>query len=126
MSELPEGISRAAPPWPALSALAVVVRRGGAGTWEVLLGKRSRRSRFMPGNLAFPGGRFEDSDGPPDSGGLERCASRELSEETGVVSLAVDSRLRPVPANRLLEEVEALVNDEPAGPAESSAQEGAA
>jgi glyoxylase-like metal-dependent hydrolase (beta-lactamase superfamily II)/8-oxo-dGTP pyrophosphatase MutT (NUDIX family) len=38
----------------------------------------------MPGNLAFPGGRLEDSDGPPGSGGLERCASRELLEETGV------------------------------------------
>jgi len=84
VSELPEGISRAVPPGPALSALAVVVRRGGDGTWEVLLGKRSRRSRFMAGNLAFPGGRLEDSDGPPDAGGLERCASRELLEETGV------------------------------------------
>jgi len=84
VSELPAGISRVSPPRPALSALAVVVRRGRNGTWEVLLGERSRRSRFMPGNLAFPGGRLEGSDGPPDGGGLERCASRELFEETGV------------------------------------------
>jgi len=84
LSELPEGVTPAPPPEPALSALVVVVRRGGDGSWEVLLGKRSRRSRFMPGNLAFPGGKLEDSDGPPDAGGLERCASRELLEETGV------------------------------------------
>ena len=43
------------------AALAVVVRRGEAGEWEVLLGKRSRRSSFMPGHLAFPGGGLEDA-----------------------------------------------------------------
>ena len=31
-----------------------------------------------------PGGKLETPDGPPDAGGLERCASRELLEETGI------------------------------------------
>jgi glyoxylase-like metal-dependent hydrolase (beta-lactamase superfamily II)/8-oxo-dGTP pyrophosphatase MutT (NUDIX family) len=38
----------------------------------------------MPGNLAFPGGKLEAADGGPEAGGIERCASRELLEETGI------------------------------------------
>jgi glyoxylase-like metal-dependent hydrolase (beta-lactamase superfamily II)/ADP-ribose pyrophosphatase YjhB (NUDIX family) len=34
----------------------------------------------MPGNLAFPGGKLE----PSDAGSFERCASREMLEETGL------------------------------------------
>lgn len=41
---------------------------------------RARTSRFMPGNLAFPGGKLE----PSDAGSFERCASREMLEETGL------------------------------------------
>ena len=84
MSELPDGIEPAPIPEPKDSALGIVVRRDGNGAWEVLLGLRSRRSRFMPGNLAFPGGRLEKDDGPGDHRALARCASRELLEETGL------------------------------------------
>ena len=58
MSVLPYGVEPAEPPAPRNSALGVVVRRGPRGL-EVLLGRRARRARFMPGNLAFPGGKLE-------------------------------------------------------------------
>jgi glyoxylase-like metal-dependent hydrolase (beta-lactamase superfamily II) len=38
----------------------------------------------MPGNLAFPGGKLEPHDEPERAGAFERCASRELREETGL------------------------------------------
>ena len=82
MSVLPEGVAPAEPPVPRDSALGVVVRRTAAGL-EVLLGRRARRARFMPGNLVFPGGVLEAHDGD----GEERWrhgASRELQEETGL------------------------------------------
>jgi glyoxylase-like metal-dependent hydrolase (beta-lactamase superfamily II)/8-oxo-dGTP pyrophosphatase MutT (NUDIX family) len=84
MSELPDGIEPAPIPEPKDSALGIVVRRRGDGAFDVLLGRRSRRSRFMPGNLAFPGGKLEDQDQPGREGSFERCASRELLEETGL------------------------------------------
>ena len=75
MSELPDGIEPAPIPEPMDSALGIVLdARGG-----VLLGKRARTSRFMPGHLAFPGGRLEAADES-----FEHCASRELMEETGL------------------------------------------
>ncbi|HEX5041258.1 MAG TPA: MBL fold metallo-hydrolase [Candidatus Polarisedimenticolaceae bacterium] len=83
MSVLPEGIAPADPPVPRDSALGVVVRRAPHGL-EVLLGRRARRARFMPGNLVFPGGVLD----PQDGHGEERwrcCASRELAEEAGLV-----------------------------------------
>ena len=68
---------------PRESALGVVVRRTAAG-WEVLLGRRARGARFMPGNLVFPGGVLERGDGEGEE--RWRCgASRELAEETGLL-----------------------------------------
>jgi ribonuclease/clavin/mitogillin len=84
MSELPEGIEPAPIPEPKDSALAVVLRRRGDGAFDVLLGRRARHARFMPGNLAFPGGKLEPQDEPARAGAFERCASRELREETGL------------------------------------------
>ncbi len=84
MSELPEGIEPAPIPEPKDSALGIVVRRRGDGGFDVLLGLRARRSRFMPGNLAFPGGKLEPEDEPGRDGAFRRCASRELLEETGL------------------------------------------
>jgi len=73
----------AEPPVPRESALGVVVRRTAAG-WEVLLGRRARGARFMPGNLVFPGGVLERGDGEGEQ--RWRCgASRELAEETGIL-----------------------------------------
>jgi glyoxylase-like metal-dependent hydrolase (beta-lactamase superfamily II)/8-oxo-dGTP pyrophosphatase MutT (NUDIX family) len=50
----------------------------------VLLGRRARRARFMPGNLVFPGGRLDPADEPGHPGALSRCASREVHEEAGI------------------------------------------
>jgi glyoxylase-like metal-dependent hydrolase (beta-lactamase superfamily II)/8-oxo-dGTP pyrophosphatase MutT (NUDIX family) len=83
MSELPDGIEPAPIPEPKDSALGIITRRDG-DRFEVLLGLRSRGSRFMPGNLAFPGGKLEPVDQPGHPGALERCASREVLEETGI------------------------------------------
>ncbi len=82
MSVLPEGIAPAEPPVPRDSALGVVVRLTPDGL-EVLLGRRARRARFMPGNLVFPGGVLEAQDGDGEDR-WRRGASRELEEETGL------------------------------------------
>lgn len=84
MSELPEGIPRAVPPEPVDSALAVLARRDREGVWTYLMGRRSPGSPFMPGHLAFPGGKLEPADEPGRPDALKRCASRELAEEAGV------------------------------------------
>ncbi len=84
MSELPDGIEPAPIPEPKDSALGIVLRRRGDGAFDVLLGRRARHARFMPGNLAFPGGKLEPQDEPGRAGAFERCASRELREETGI------------------------------------------
>ncbi len=88
MSELPEGIEQATAPEPRDSASAIVIRGEGAEL-GVLLGVRSRKSRFMPGHLAFPGGGMDSADEPAKPGAFERCVSRELMEETGL-SIEVD------------------------------------
>lgn len=90
MSELPDGIEPAPIPEPKESSLGIVVRRRGDGAYDVLLGRRARSSRFMPGNLAFPGGRMEADDEPGRPGAFERCATREIAEETG---LTIEARL---------------------------------
>jgi len=84
MSELPDGIPPADEVAPRDSASGVVVRPASGGGREVLLGLRSRNSRFMPAHLSFPGGGLENQDRPADAGAFERCAARELVEETGV------------------------------------------
>ena len=89
MSELPAGLEPAAEVVPRSSASAIVLRPGPDGR-EVLLGVRSRKSRFMPGQWVFPGGGLE----PQDDGDFARCAARELAEETGLVVAA--STLRGV------------------------------
>ena len=65
MSVLPYGVHPAEPPVPRESALGIVLRRTPDG-FEVLLGRRARRARFLPGNLAFPGGVLDRSDGEGD------------------------------------------------------------
>lgn len=82
MSVLPPGLDPAEPPVPRDSALGIVVRRTAEGI-EVLLGRRARRARFLPGNLVFPGGVLERADGEGEDG-WRQCASRELLEETGI------------------------------------------
>ncbi len=84
MSEIPDGIEPAAIPEPLDAAAGIVLRRRGDGGFDVLLGRRARHARFMPGNLAFPGGKLDLNDKPERSGAFERCASRELKEEAGL------------------------------------------
>ncbi len=50
----------------------------------MLLGLRSRDSRFMPGHLAFPGGAVEAADRPGEPGFYSRCVAREVEEELGI------------------------------------------
>jgi glyoxylase-like metal-dependent hydrolase (beta-lactamase superfamily II)/ADP-ribose pyrophosphatase YjhB (NUDIX family) len=84
MSELPDHVSPAKVPDPKPSALGIVLRRSGDG-WELLFGRRAATSRFMPGYLAFPGGRFEKSDGiESDPLAWARCVAREMLEESGL------------------------------------------
>ncbi|NIL99448.1 MAG: MBL fold metallo-hydrolase [Acidobacteria bacterium] len=91
MSELPAGLEPAPEVIPRDSASAIVVRPGPEGR-EVLLGVRSRRSRFMPGHWAFPGGAVDEADGLGDAEAFVRCAVRELAEETDL-ELAAENLL---------------------------------
>ena len=93
MSELPEGMAPAQVPEPRNSASAILLRRGADREWEVLLGLRSRRSRFMPGHLSCPGGAVDPVDRIDEPGGFLRCVRRELDEEVGL----------DVPADRWIE-----------------------
>jgi glyoxylase-like metal-dependent hydrolase (beta-lactamase superfamily II)/8-oxo-dGTP pyrophosphatase MutT (NUDIX family) len=72
-------------PVPRPSAVVVPLVRDSAGGVRVLVGRR--RSRFLGGFFAFPGGTVEPSDGDPVSDGdrcFRRTAVRELAEETGI------------------------------------------
>jgi glyoxylase-like metal-dependent hydrolase (beta-lactamase superfamily II)/8-oxo-dGTP pyrophosphatase MutT (NUDIX family) len=61
-----------------------MIRRGSDGGWQVVLGRRSRRARFLPGAWSFVGGSIEERDEPDRLGAFERCVSREVEEETGL------------------------------------------
>lgn len=68
------------PPERTLRAAAVLVaiwQRGGAA--HVVLTKRASHLKHHPGQIAFPGGKVEDSDLGP-----EAAALREAQEETGL------------------------------------------
>ncbi|MEX2628816.1 MAG: NUDIX domain-containing protein [Tistlia sp.] len=93
------------PVLPPRDAAGVVVLRDGRRGPEVLLGRRSRRARFMPSVYVFPGGGLDPLDrrasgfleplarpqGPVDAAtrrrlaALARCALREVWEETGLL-----------------------------------------
>lgn len=44
------------------AASLILVRRGSAGSLEILLGRRAGKHRFLPDVYAFPGGRVDSSD----------------------------------------------------------------
>lgn len=62
-------------------AASLVLLRDGAGCAEVLVGRRRRDNRFMPGVYVFPGGRVARSDHSPPGGlpGLQPASAAALS-----------------------------------------------
>src|SRR6266436_2715476 len=77
-------------------AASLILLRDGARGLEVLIGRRGKGARFMPGRYVFPGGRVTADDSRPWRGeagateapallALKRAALRETFEETGLV-----------------------------------------
>ena len=69
------------PVTPRLAATILLLRRGGRHSdreLELLMVRRADTQSFMPGVWVFPGGAVEPGEEP------ERCAARELEEETGI------------------------------------------
>ena len=77
------------------AASLILLRQGKAGL-EVLIGRRGKGARFMPGRYVFPGGRVMPEDarawvgelgqaGASSFLALKRAALRETFEETGLV-----------------------------------------
>jgi 8-oxo-dGTP pyrophosphatase MutT (NUDIX family) len=77
-------------------AASLILLREAAGRLEVLIGRRGKGARFMPGRYVFPGGRVTPEDAAPWAGeradrsardflALKRAALRETFEETGLV-----------------------------------------
>jgi glyoxylase-like metal-dependent hydrolase (beta-lactamase superfamily II)/8-oxo-dGTP pyrophosphatase MutT (NUDIX family) len=64
--------------------VGILARRRSSGGFEVLVGRRSSRSRFMPAHWAFLGGGLEPVDEPDSEGAHRRCVAREMAEETGI------------------------------------------
>jgi len=90
--------AEARPARPRDAASLILLRDGKAGL-EVLIGRRGKGARFMPGRYVFPGGRIAPGDARPWQGersapadaadrtflALKRAALRETFEETGLV-----------------------------------------
>src|SRR5262252_2020164 len=77
------------------AASLILLRQREAGL-EVLIGRRGKGARFMPGRYVFPGGRVTAEDAQAWAGEIEndeerrtlalkRAALRETFEETGLV-----------------------------------------
>ncbi|HKW55708.1 MAG TPA: hypothetical protein VJO12_18620, partial [Stellaceae bacterium] len=49
-------------------AASLILLRDGARGLEVLIGRRGKGARFMPGRYVFPGGRIADDDAGPWQG----------------------------------------------------------
>jgi len=82
---------------PIRDSAAVLLTRGSGEHLEVFLALRSLELRFFGGYWAFPGGALERHDHREGDDGsaaaLERCALRELFEETGVLPAPLDAAL---------------------------------
>jgi 8-oxo-dGTP pyrophosphatase MutT (NUDIX family) len=92
------------------NAASIILVSGEPGHERIVMGKRNKNLKFMPGALVFPGGRVDAHDrkvvacdqlesltqaklvthmrgntGPRDAHGLGIAAIRELAEETGLL-----------------------------------------
>jgi 8-oxo-dGTP pyrophosphatase MutT (NUDIX family) len=70
-------------------AATVILLRGGRERLEVLLVRRSPKTRFMGGAWVFPGGAVDRHEGEGDSA-LRAAAIRELAEEAGIALAGPD------------------------------------
>jgi 8-oxo-dGTP pyrophosphatase MutT (NUDIX family) len=108
-------------------AASLILLRESASDLEVLIGRRGRTARFMPGRYVFPGGRVISADARPwqnertgeDSGdrrfaALKRAALRETFEETGLV---VGRRVADAPRPDAASLVEAAYREQRLAPA---------
>jgi 8-oxo-dGTP pyrophosphatase MutT (NUDIX family) len=112
--QLPQGFAQNLdrPPVPPVEpepAVTLALLRKGRTGLEVLLLRRSRRTRFIPGAWVFPGGRLDRDDGSPDLAARLRglgggdspdsafwsAAFRETFEETGILLHALPRATRP-------------------------------
>jgi 8-oxo-dGTP pyrophosphatase MutT (NUDIX family) len=79
------------PVTPRLAATLMLLRRGGRHAdraLELLMVRRADTQSFMPGVWVFPGGSVDAGES------LERCAARELEEETAI-ALEPDAEILP-------------------------------
>lgn len=72
-SERPDNVVNPEKPVTPRDAASLVLLRNGADGPEILMGRRPRTARFMPGVYVFPGGALEDSD-------YELCTSQPLAD----------------------------------------------
>lgn len=92
VSELLARFSEDAPPTPTAGAAVTIILRDGASEVETLLIERTERPTDpASGQVAFPGGRVEESDGS-----LAETALRELQEEVGLTREDLAGPLRYV------------------------------
>lgn len=112
--QLPQGFAQnldhppVPPAEPHPAATLALLRKGRRGL-EVLLLRRSQRTRFIPGAWVFPGGSLDREDGSPDlaarlrglrigdspSAAFWSAAFRETFEETGILLHALPRASRP-------------------------------
>ncbi len=103
----PQGLRRVSDPaLPIRAAATVILWRAAAGGTELLMGQRGTAAVFMPSKYVFPGGAVDAGDagphdmvsptcharllrfcppGAPSPEALTGAASRELTEETGLI-----------------------------------------
>lgn len=61
------------------NAASIIVLQGEPGNERIVMGKRNRALKFMPGALVFPGGRVDRGDGHvPCCDSLEPCTEEKL------------------------------------------------
>jgi 8-oxo-dGTP pyrophosphatase MutT (NUDIX family) len=110
-------------------AASLILLRDGEAGLEVLIGRRGKGARFMPGRYVFPGGRITAEDARPWYGeatvaaeaadraflALKRAALRETFEETGLV-IGRPGELR-APGNGALSAIEQAYHALGAAPA---------